>query len=47
MTSMLKGMIQNPRIEDSVSRTASTHQSHYRSCQLPHISSEFWKQEQL
>ena len=46
-TSMLKGTIQNSRVEDSVSWTASTHQSHYRSCQLPHISSEFWKQEQL
>ena len=46
-TSMLKGTIQNSRVEDSVSWTASTYQSHYRSCQLPHISSEFWKQEQL
>ena len=30
MTSMTKGIIQNPRIEDSVSWTASTHQSHQK-----------------
>ena len=47
MTSMLKGTIQNSRIEDSVSWTASTHQSHHRSSPFPHTSSEFWKQEQL
>ena len=40
-------MTQNSRVEDSVSRTASAHQSQYRSSPFPHTSSEFWKQEQL
>ena len=46
MTSMPNGMIQNSRIEDSVSWTASIHQSKHRSSPFPHTSSEFSKQEQ-
>ena len=46
MTSMPKGTIQSSRVEDSVTWTASTRQSHHRSCQFPHTSSEFSKQEQ-
>ena len=42
---MPKGTIQNLRVEDSVSWTASTLQSYHRSSRLPHTSSEFWKQE--
>ena len=45
-TSMLKGTIQNSRVEDSVSLTASTHQSHHRSSPFSHTSSEFSEQEQ-
>ena len=45
MTSMPKGTLQNLRVEDSVTWTASTRQSHHSSCQFPHTSSEFSKQE--